>query len=137
MIMVQPDYTAQLKVIADALNRPATPAWAISLLSVLVGAVLSVLVQALSLRINDWHKAHKVRRIVYAELERLFSSVKHVYLWEPKNAPPGELPKAKLNQLKEFLFDVPSNTTIAAGEGRRELLSGVGVNAPVCHNGET
>jgi hypothetical protein len=73
-VLSSPDYSRQLAEIAKALNRPSTPTWIIVLLSTVVGAISSVLVQMLSLRLADRYKRHKMRRILYHELAARGSS---------------------------------------------------------------
>jgi hypothetical protein len=102
-MVTTPDYTAQLNEIVRALNRPVTPTWLVSLLSVFAGAVFTLIVQSLLLRINDWHKREKMRKIVYMELGRLYASVKFILTWNPKNAPPGTLPASKAAHLRQHL----------------------------------
>ncbi len=54
------------------------PAWLISLISAVTGAVASVLVQFLALRIGDRYKRHKMRMVLYGELSMVAAMLKSV-----------------------------------------------------------
>jgi len=70
----QPDYSQQLKDIAHALNRPATPQWIIILISAGVGFISA----SLGPWVGDFYKRYKLRRVLYRELVTMFSVVDDV-----------------------------------------------------------
>jgi hypothetical protein len=69
-----PDYTKQLEEIVRALSRPAIPAWLVAIISSILGFAAAVLLQF----VQQWFKRERVRRVLYQDLEDLFSNVEAI-----------------------------------------------------------
>jgi hypothetical protein len=63
-----PDYSKQLDAIVAALNHSATPAWAIAVLSALLGMIGGIFAQTVLLRVTDRHQRNRMRRVLYTDL---------------------------------------------------------------------
>jgi hypothetical protein len=70
-----PDYSKQLDAIVAALNHPTTPAWAIAVLSALLGMLGGIFAQTILLRINDRYQRNRMRRVLYTDLGGYFMFV--------------------------------------------------------------
>src|ERR1700722_10685565 len=74
-MQLQPDYSVQLQQIAKALNRPSTPAWLVSLISAVVGALFAVVVQLFLKWADNRREITSARRALYHDVVRLFYAV--------------------------------------------------------------
>jgi len=70
----QPDYSRQLDGILAALNRHSPPQW----VYLVLGALLTLLVQFLVRYIEGHRKRWKMRKIIYSEIARMFASAQVV-----------------------------------------------------------
>ena len=62
------DYSKQLEQIANALNRPSTPAWILSLGSAALGFVFGLLGQQLQVWLGNRRDEKAMRRVLYQEI---------------------------------------------------------------------
>ena len=69
---MQADYTQQLNGIVAALNHPTTPAWAIAVLSAILGMIGGIFAQTVLLRVNDRYQRNRMRRVLYNDLGGYF-----------------------------------------------------------------
>lgn len=71
-MQITPDYTKQLSDIARALTKPTLPTWLVALLSSIVGAISTLIVQRVARRLESFDDREKMRRVVYSEIIHLF-----------------------------------------------------------------
>jgi hypothetical protein len=102
-MQLQPYYSEQLKAIANALNRPATPAWMIAAFSAVLGFIAGMLSRSIEPLLNERHQRRTMRRVVYFDIAELFVAVRSTMRF--RGIPDHELPdwrRAQFNSTLKF-----------------------------------
>jgi hypothetical protein len=80
------------------------PVWVIALTTGILGSTITLIV---SLRLTDAHKRHKLRRVLYKDLDRTYATLRHLYNYSPPVFSASEIRGFKMQQFKSVYAGAP------------------------------